>query len=50
MMGKGWSVPQVAEGQIVFVHAADIVPNKKAIPDLATWLQCFGLYVAVIAS
>ena len=48
--GKGWSTPQVAEGQIVIMQAADMLPNKKAIPDLATWLQCFRLHVAVIAS
>ncbi len=48
--GKGRASPQVAEGQIVIMQASDMVSNKKAIPDLATWLQCFGLYVAVIAS
>ena len=31
------------------VQAADLVQSRKIIPDLATWLQCFALYVAVLA-
>ncbi len=48
--GRGRAAPQLAEGQIVVVQASDMIPNRKAIPDLATWLQCFSLYVTVIAS
>ncbi len=48
--GKGRPSPQAGEGQIVVLHAADLAPSKKAIPDLATWLQCFSLYVAVVAA
>ena len=31
------------EGQIVVVQAADLLENRKLIPDLATWAQCFGV-------
>ena len=47
--GKSRPPPQVGEGQIAFVQAADLAPTRRTIPDLATWLQCFGLYVVVIA-
>ena len=47
--GKSRPPPQVGEGQIVVLQAADLAPTRRTIPDLATWLQCFGLYVAVIA-
>ncbi len=50
MKGKGRPSPQVGEGQIVVLHAADLASSKKAIPDLVTWLQCFSLYVAVVAA
>lgn len=46
--GKRRATPQVTEGQVLIMQASDMVTNKKAIPDLATWFQCFGLYVAVI--
>ena len=36
------------EGQIVLVQAADLADTKKIIRDLAVWLQCFALYVAVL--
>ena len=36
--------------QIVVVQAADLLETKKLIPDLATWVQCFSLYAAVVVS
>ena len=47
--GKGRSVSQAFEGQVIVVQAADLMQNRKTIPDLATWAQCFGLLTAVIA-
>ena len=36
------------EGKIVLLQAADYVRSKKHIPDLATWMQCFAIYSAVL--
>lgn len=47
--GKGRSISQTLEGQIVVVQAADLMQARKTIPDLATWSQCFSLYTAVVA-
>ena len=47
--GKGRSVSQAFEGQLVVVQAADLMQTRKTIPDLATWVQCFGLLTAVVA-
>ena len=48
--GKDRPVPQSLEGQVIVVQAADLVQSRKIIPDLATWTQCFALYVATLAS
>ena len=49
--GKVKSIPNTVEGQIVVVQAADLLETRpKLIPDLATWVQCFGIYAAVITS
>ena len=50
---KGFSKPLTAlssdvEGKIVLLQAADYVHSKKHIPDLATWIQCFATYSAVL--
>lgn len=47
--GKGRSMSQAFDGQIVVVQAADLVQTRRLIPDLATWVQCFGLYTAAVA-
>ena len=47
--GKVRPNPHAAEGQIVVVQA-DLTQGRKVVPDLATWLQCFALYVAVVAA
>ena len=36
------------EGKIVLMQAAEYVQSKKHIPDLATWMQCFAIYSAVL--
>ena len=46
--GKGWSVLQGLEGQVIVVQAADLMQTRKIIPDLAMWIQCFGLYAAAL--
>lgn len=48
--GKGRPMPQSLEGQVIVVQAADLFQARKIIPDLATWLQCFSLYVATLAT
>jgi hypothetical protein len=45
--GKARPVPQMGEGQVIVVQAADLVQSRKIIPDLATWCQCFALYVVL---
>ena len=47
--GRSRPLAQAAEGQIVVVQEADMTSSRRIIPDLAMWLQCFGLYVAVLA-
>ena len=46
--GKVKSIPHAMEGQIVVIQAADLMESRKLIPDLATWIQCFSIYAAVI--
>ena len=48
--GRVKASTHAAEGQIVVVQAADLIENRKLIPDLATWVQCFSIYSAVIIS
>lgn len=48
--GKARPPPQALEGQVVVVHAADLLQSRKVIPDFATWSQCFAIYVAVVAT
>ncbi len=47
--GKGRSMTQAFDGQIVVVQAADLIQARRLIPDLATWMQCFGLFMAAVA-
>ena len=41
---------QSTEGQLVLIHAADLLQSKRLIPDLATWCQCFAIFAAVVTS
>ena len=45
-MEKSRLVPQFLEEQVLVVQAAYLLQARKIIPDLATWLQCFALFVA----
>ena len=47
--GRSKVLPQMLEGQVILVQSADLVQSRKMIPDLATWVQCYSLYVAVVA-
>ena len=38
------------EGKVVLIQATDLMATKKLIPDLATWVQCFAMYMAAIAT
>lgn len=38
------------EGQVLLVQSMDLCAAKKLIPDLATWVQCFSIYTAVLCS
>lgn len=46
--GKTKPVGQSSEGQIVVLQATDLMPTRKLVPDLSTWLQCFALYTAAV--
>lgn len=46
--GRTRTLPSQDEGHIVVIRAEDLAGTKKLIPDLATWLQCFAIYMAVI--
>ena len=48
--GRSKGLPQMLEGQVILIQSADLVQSRKMIPDLATWLQCYSLYVAVMAA
>ena len=48
--GKSRSVLPAVEGQVLVVQAVDLLQSHWVIPDLATWLQCFAIYAAVIVS
>ena len=41
---------QSPEGGVLFISAHDLLQQKRLIPDLATWVQCFSLYTAIICS
>ena len=38
--GRVRSLP-TSEGSIILVQAADLLQQKRLLPDLATWMQCF---------
>ena len=47
--GRARPVTGSMEGQLILVQAADLYQTKKLIPDLATWSQCFALFMATTA-
>ena len=48
--GRSRTPAPVGEGQILVLQAGDVTPSRRAIPELATWIQCYGIYVAVLTS
>ena len=46
--GKGRLNTQHGDNHLVVVQAADLLQSKRVIPDLATWSQCYALYMAVL--
>ena len=48
--GKVSGIPNLLEGPIIVVQAADLMESCKLIPDFATWVQCFCVYMAVVCS
>ena len=48
--GRTRPLPSQDEGHIIVVRAEDLSGTRKMIPDLATWLQCFAVYMAVITN
>ena len=48
--GKNRVPTHVVEGQIVVLQPGDLTPARRAIPDLATQLQCYGIYTAVLGA
>ena len=48
--GKGRSIPQAMEGQVIVMQQRTWSSPAEFIPDYATWSQCFALYVAAVAS
>ena len=47
--GKVRPLHQSFEGQVILVQAEDLLQSRKLIPDLPTWVQCFAIYVTVLA-
>ena len=46
--GRTRQLPSQEEGHVIVVRADDLSGSRKMIPDLATWLQCFALYMVVL--
>ena len=44
------SFPSPEGNNIILVNAADLVQQKKLIPDIGTWVQCYTIYMGVICS
>ena len=41
--------PKTVEGQAVLLDLRDVVRAKRLPPDFQSWVQCFALYMAVVA-
>lgn len=46
--GCTWQVPAIEDGQITVIRAEYVNGTRKMILDLATWVQCFALCMAMI--
>ena len=45
--GRVRPLPNAEDGHIMVIRAEDLAGSRKLIPDLATWIQCFSVYMAV---
>ena len=41
-------LPNAEDSYIMVIRAEDLAGTRKLISDLATWLQCFAVYMAVV--
>ena len=48
--GKSRLLSLVLEGQVVLVQVSDLSLTRKVLPNLATWTQCFAMYISVIST
>ena len=46
--GRAKGMPKTLDGHILVVQAADLMETRRVIPDLATWVQCFTIYMAIV--
>ena len=46
--GRSKQFSGVLEGQVVLIHASDYFQAKRLLPDVATWIQCFSIYTAIV--
>ena len=46
--GSPTSMPHFMEGRVLLVQWQELENHKKAIPDFATWAQCYAAYTAAI--
>ena len=46
--GRSKNLSGALEGRVVLLHATDYFQSRRLIPDLATWVQCFAIYMAII--
>ena len=42
--GRNPTSTLVGEGQILVLQPGNVTPSLWAIPDFATWLQCYGIW------
>ena len=51
---KGKSLPPSAlsslKGSVLLINSADLYQQRKVIPDLGVWVQCYAIYMGVICS
>ena len=47
---KGRPMPKSLEGQLIVVQATELLQIRKIIPDLATWMQCFSIYITTLSA
>jgi len=47
--GRAKPVTGSFKGQLILVHTTDLYQTNKLLPNLATWSQCFALFMATVA-